>query len=295
MRIAITGSSGLIGSALCNALVADGHELLRLVRREPVTPQEARWDPAAGTIDDAALEGAAAIVHLAGESIGRRWTAPVRRRVLDSRVQGTRLLAEAAAGLASRPAFLAASAIGFYGLHADQTLDEDSPRGGGFLADVVEAWEAAAEPARAAGLRTVHLRQGLVLARTGGALQRLLLPFRLGVGGRIGSGQQWWSWVAIDDVVAAYRFALEQPLEGPVNVTAANPATNREFARALGRALHRPAAVPTPGFALKVAFGSMADEMLLGGQRVLPTRLERAGFVFAFPELDDALRHVLAS
>jgi uncharacterized protein (TIGR01777 family) len=295
MRIAVTGSTGLIGAALCTALAADGHELVRLVRREPASPGEARWDPSSGTIDDAALAGVGAIVHLAGENIGTRWTASVRRRVLESRVEGTRLVAEAAARQASRPVLLCASAVGYYGLHGDERLDETSRKGTGFLADVVEMWEAAAEPARAAGIRTVHLRQGLVLARDGGALGRMLLPFRLGLGGRLGSGRQWWSWVALADVVAAYRFALEHPLEGAVNVTAPSPVRNRDFVKALGRALHRPSALPVPGLALEALFGDMADEMLLGGQRVLPARLEEAGFAFSLPELDEALADALGS
>jgi uncharacterized protein (TIGR01777 family) len=294
MQIAVTGASGLIGSALVPALGGDGHDVIRLVRGEPAGPGEVAYDPAAGTIDDGALQDVEAIVHLAGENIGTRWTAAVRQRVLDSRVQGTRLVAETAARLPRRPALVCASAIGYYGVHGDELLDETSRKGTGFLADVVEAWEAAAEPARAAGLRVVHLRQGIVLSRHGGALERLLLPFRFGVGGPIGRGRQWWSWVAMDDIVAAYRLALAGPLSGAVNVTSPNPVTNRDFAKALGRALHRPAFLPTPGLALRAVFGDMAQEMLLGGQRVLPAALERAGFAFAHPGLDEALQHALA-
>ena len=294
MRIAITGSSGLIGTALTAALDAAGHDLLHLVRRPPAGSAEIQWDPEAGTIDGS-LEGVEAIVHLAGENIGQRWTDDVRRRVLDSRVNGTTLIAETAAGLASRPVLICASATGFYGDRGDEIVDEDSVPGTGFLAEVVEAWEAAAEPARAAGLRTVHLRQGIVLAKDGGALARLLPPFKLGAGGRVGSGRQWWSWVSLDDTVAAYLFALEQPLAGPVNVVAPGVVTNQEFVKALGRAVHRPAFFPLPASAVKAAFGEMGEEMLLAGQRVAPTRLVDAGFTFGQPDIDSGLASALAS
>ncbi len=294
MKIAVTGSSGLIGSALRPALTAAGHDVVRLVRHDPVGPDEARWDVEAGTIDEDALQEVEAIVHLAGETIGQRWSGGVRERVLRSRVEGTRLIAETAARLPRRPVLVCASAIGFYGSSGDEIVDESSSRGDGFLAEVVEAWEAAAEPARAAGLRTVHLRQGIVLSKQGGALQRLLLPFRLGVGGRVGSGRQWWSWVSLDDAVAAFLFGLEQPLEGPVNVTAPGALTNRAFVKALGRALHRPTVFPLPSFAVRAAFGKMGEEMLLGGQRVAATRLDAAGFTFSQPDIDSALAHALA-
>lgn len=299
MRIAITGSSGLIGTALTTALDNAGHDLIHLVRHEPTGPAEIAWDIDAGTIDGS-LEGVEAIVHLAGENIGQRWTDDVRRRVLDSRVNGTRLIAETAAGLTSRPIVICASATGFYGDRGDEVVDEGSVPGQGFLAEVVEAWEAAAEPARAAGLRTVQLRQGIVLARDGGALARMLLPFKLGTGGRVGSGRQWWSWVSLDDAVAAYLFALEQPLDatvkldGPVNVVAPGVVTNQEFVKALGRALHRPAIFPLPAAAVKAAFGQMGEEMLLAGQRVAPTKLEGAGFVFGEPDIDSGLASALA-
>ena len=294
MKIAVTGSSGLIGTALTPALTAAGHELVHLVRRDASAPDEANWDIAAQTIDEAALQDVDAIVHLAGENIGQRWSSAVRRRVLGSRVEGTRLIAETAARLPHGPTLLCASAIGFYGSRGDETVDESSDRGTGFLADVVEAWEGAAEPARAAGLRTVHLRQGIVLAKQGGALQRMLLPFKLGGGGRVGSGRQWWSWVSLDDAVAAYLFALEQPLDGPVNVTAPGSVTNTEFVKALGRALHRPTILPLPGFAVRGAFGQMGEEMLLEGQRVAPAKLEAAGFTFGQPDIDSGLAHALA-
>jgi uncharacterized protein (TIGR01777 family) len=293
VRIAITGSSGLIGAAVAAALDDAGHDLVHLVRREPTGAAEIQWDIDAGTIDGS-LEGVDAIIHLAGENIGQRWSDEVKRRVLDSRVNGTRLIAETAAGLANRPVLVCASATGFYGDRGDEVVDEDSVPGQGFLAEVVEAWEAAAEPARAAGLRTVHLRQGIVLARDGGALARMLLPFKLGTGGRVGSGRQWWSWVSLDDAVAAYLFALEQPLDGPVNVVAPGAVTNQQFVKALGRALHRPAIFPLPAQAVKAAFGQMGEEMLLAGQRVAPTKLEAAGFTFGQPDIDSGLASALA-
>ena len=294
MLVGLSGSTGLIGSALAPALRAAGHDVLVLVRREPSGPGEVSWDPDGGSLDAGALQGVDAIVHLAGENIGQRWTKATRRRVLDSRVQGTRLLAETAARLERPPSVLVcASATGFYGDRGDEILTEASPRGTGFLADVVDAWEHAAEPAREAGIRTVHLRQGIVLSRRGGALAKLLLPFRLGLGGRVGSGRQWWSWVGLDDVVAAYLYALDHPLAGPVNVTAPGVTTNRELTEAIGRALHRPAVFPLPGFAVRAMFGQMGVEMLLGGQRTQPAALIAAGFSFARPELDAALEQAL--
>ena len=294
MRIALTGSSGLIGTALAEALDDAGHDLVRLVRGDAAGPNEAHWDIERGSIDAAALQGVGAIVHLAGENIGQRWTDETRKAVLDSRVEGTRLVAETAAALPGRPVLLCASATGFYGDRGDEIVDESSVPGQGFLAEVVEAWEAAAEPARAAGLRTVHLRQGIVLSKHGGALERLLTPFKLGTGGRVGDGRQWWSWVSLADAVSAYLFALEQPLEGPVNVTAPGTVTNRDFTKALGRALHRPTIFPLPAAAVKVAFGQMGEEMLLAGQRVAPTRLEAAGFTFANPDIDSGIAAALA-
>lgn len=293
MRVAVTGASGLIGSALVPVLQGAGHEVLSLVRRTPTAASEAQWDPAGGTIDVDALQGFEAIVHLAGENIGQRWTETSRRRILDSRVQGTRLVAETASALDPQPALLAASAMGFYGQQGDQELTESSPRGGGFLADVAEAWEEAARPAREAGARVVQFRQGLVLSKEGGALGRMLLPFRLGAGGRIGGGRQWWSWVAVDDVAAAYLFALEHSLDGVFNLAAPGVVRNADFVDALGNALSRPTIFPLPGFAVRLAFGEMGEEMLLGGQRIDSARLQGEGFEFAYPELEGALEHVL--
>ena len=294
MRVAITGSSGLIGTALRAAFEDSGHDVVRVVRRPPTSESEAQWDIENGTIDEDALQDVGAIVNVAGENIGRRWTATVKRRAWESRVDGTRLLAETAARLPNRPVLLCASAVGYYGFDVQEPVDETAPRGAGFLAELVEAWEAAAAPARAAGVRTVHLRQGLVLSRHGGALERLLLPFRLGAGGRVGSGRQWWSWVSLADVVSAYQFALDNALEGPVNVTAPGAVTNEEFTKQLGQALHRPTVLPAPSFALKAAFGEMAVETVLGGQRVVPAKLEAAGFTFAHPDLRSGLEAALA-
>ena len=294
MKIALTGSTGLVGTALSSALADGGHELVRLVRRDATGPGEAHWDIGAGTIEADALADVDAIMHLAGENIGQRWSQSVRRRILESRVEGTRLIAETAAELPGKPILVCASATGYYGSRGAEELDEGAPRGDGFLAEVVEQWEAAAEPARAAGLRVVHLRQGIILTKRGGALQRMLLPFKLGVGGKLGSGEQWWSWVSLPDAVAAYLFALEQPLDGPVNVTAPQTDTNEDFTRALGHALHRPTILPAPAFAIRLAFGEMGTEMLLEGQHVVPAKLLRSGFTFRHPDLASALPHALS-
>jgi uncharacterized protein len=292
MRVAVAGASGLIGTALVPALRAAGHDVVRLVRRTPSAEDEVAWDPVAHTIDAGGLAGVDALVHLAGENIGRRWTSERRRRIRESRVEGTRLVAETAARLEPRPVLLCPSAVGFYGQRGDEELTEASSPGEGFLTDVVQAWEAAADPARNAGARVVRFRQGMVLAKEGGALRRMLVPFKLGVGGRVGSGRQWWSWVVIDDVVAAYLYALEKPLEGIYNL-AAPAVRNVDFVRALGAALHRPTVFPLPGVAVKLVWGEMGEEILLGGQRVIPQRLTEAGFAYAHPEIEGALQHVL--
>jgi uncharacterized protein (TIGR01777 family) len=296
VKVAVTGSSGLIGSALLVALGGAGHEPLRIVRREPTRPDETAWDPQARTIDAQSLAGVGAIVHLAGYNLGSRWTESRKRRILESRTLGTRLLAETAARLEPRPSVIVcASAVGFYGDRADEELTETSSRGDGFLADVVEAWEAAAQPARDAGIRVVHLRQGLVLSRRGGALQRLLLPFRLGLGGRVGSGDQWWSWVAIDDVMGAYLHALEHPLSGAVNMVSPEPVRNREFVELLGRVLHRPTLAPFPSFAVRLLLGEMGEELLLSSQRALPVALEASGYEIRHRTLADALTSALSA
>ncbi len=298
MRVAVTGASGLIGSRLGRALRADGHEVTRLVRRPPAAPDEVRWDPASGTVDRVGLEGHDAVVHLAGASLGdRRWTSSYKAKILDSRVGGTSLLAETLASLDRPPAVLASgSAVGYYGDRGDEELTERSAPGTGFLADVVQAWEAAAAPASRAGIRVVLLRSGVVQAPEGGALKRLLLPFRLGIGGRIGSGRQWLSWVAVDDEVGAIHHVLTNgSVEGPVNVTSPNPVTNAEYTRVLGRVVRRPTLLPTPTPALQLMLGrELVSEMLLGGQRVLPTVLQASGYTFAHPSLEEALADMLA-
>jgi uncharacterized protein len=294
MKIAVTGASGLVGAALVPALEAAGHEVIRLVRRPPASTQELEWDPQAGTIDAAGLAGTHGAVHLSGATIGRRWTEARKAEILDSRVTSTRLLAETLAALDQRPsALVCAGGIGIYGDRGDEILTEESELGSGFLADVGRAWESACEPARTTGIRVVNLRAGIVLSRKGGALGRLLIPFKLGLGGRVGSGKQWWSWVALDDVVAAIRFALEGDVAGPVNLVSPNPVTNAQFTKALGNAVGRPTVFPFPSFAAKAMFGEMAEEALLTGQRALPARLIDAGFAFEYPEIDSALQRAL--
>jgi uncharacterized protein len=289
---AVTGATGLIGSALVRSIRGDGGSVRRVVRGE-VAPGsgDVRWDPGAGRIDTAGLEGVDAVVHLAGENVGERWTAEKKRRIRESRVAGTQLLARALAELASPPRVLiSASAVGIYGDRGDEELDEQSATGTGFLAEVGREWEGATEAAERAGIRVVHLRLGVVLSREGGALGKLLLPFRLGVGGRVGSGRKWMSWISRTDVVHAIRFALATDgLAGAVNATAPRPATNADFTRALGRALGRPTLVPVPAAALQLAFGEMADATLLASQRALPRRLLEAGFAFQHPDLRSAL------
>jgi uncharacterized protein (TIGR01777 family) len=284
----------LIGSAVVNALEARGDEVLPLVRPGSHRPG-VQWDPAQGTIDKAALEGIDAAVHLAGESIAAVWTASRKRRILQSRVQGTALLATALTQLQKRPAVLvSASAIGYYGDHpAGEPIDESAPRGGGFLADVVEQWEAAAQPARDAGIRVAHPRFGLVLSKEGGALKAALPVFYVGIGGRIGSGKQVWSWVALDDVVGAILHVLDTQVSGPVNVTAPDAVTNAEFTRILGEVLHRPTVIAAPEFLLKLV-GGAAEELVLFGARVVPRKLQESGYQFRYPELRPALQAVLA-
>lgn len=295
MKVVVGGASGLIGSALVPSLRDRGHDVVRLVRREPSAADEIRWDPAAGELDRSALQGVDAIVNLSGEYMGQRWTDTRKREILDSRVRSTELLATAAAGLDPTPALVVASAVGYYGNRGDEILTEESSAGTGFLTDVVVAWESAADPAREAGGRVAHLRQGIVLSRQGGALKQMLLPFKLGVGGRVGSGRQWWSWVGLDDVVAAYVHVLESDLEGALNVTAPDPVTNEAFTKALGHALRRPTLLPAPGFGIRALFGEMGDAMLLQGQRVLPARLLDSGLAFEAPTIDVGLERALTS
>ena len=297
IKILVSGSTGLIGSALVPFLTTDGHKVIRLIRAETRPGQAAvHWDPAAGKIDSNALEGLDAVVHLAGENIAaRRWTPAQKARIRDSRVQGTRLLAQSLARLQQPPTVMVcASAIGFYGDRGEELLTEASAPGSGFLTDTCRDWEAAAQPASEKGIRVVNLRLGVVLSPGGGALAKMLLPFRLGVGGKIGSGRQYMSWIEIDDVVGVIHYALTtDELRGPVNAVAPNPVTNREFTKTLGRVLSRPTIFPMPAFAARMAFGEMADQLLLSSTRVKPARLQNSGYYFRQPRLEDALRHLL--
>jgi uncharacterized protein len=294
-RVLVSGARGLIGSALRGALRAGGVEVLSLVRR-PSGPGEIGWDPESGRLEARDLEGFDAVVHLAGAPIAVRWTPARREAIRSSRVTGTRLLAERLAALDRPPrALVSVSAIGIYGDRGEERLDEASPPGTGFLADVCRAWEAAAAPAAGRGIRVVQPRLGLVLTPRGGALARLLPLFRLGLGGPVGGGRAWWSWVALDDVVAVLvRACDDAALTGPVNLVAPAAVPNGEFARVLGRVLRRPALLPVPAFALRAVFGEMARETLLAGAHVEPARLLAVGHVFRFPGLEGALRHLLA-
>ncbi|KAB2345454.1 TIGR01777 family oxidoreductase [Actinomadura rudentiformis] len=294
MKVAITGSSGLIGGALVEHLRGDGHDVVRLVRREPAKPDEARWDPS-GTIDAKALEGCDAVVHLAGAGIADRpWTDSYKQKIRDSRVRGTRALAEAIARLGGKPKVLVSgSAIGYYGDTGGQEVDEESPMGGGFLAELVRDWEAATAPAADAGVRVVHARTGIVLARGGGTLGTTLPLFKLGLGGKLGDGRQWVSWISITDHLAALRHLIDHDLAGPVNLTAPSPVTNATYTRAVGQALGRPTVLTVPKFVLRLALRELADEGPLISQRVLPRRLDASGFSFAHQDVDSAVSAAL--
>ena len=296
-KIAVTGASGLVGSALVKVLRERGFEVLRLVRRAPSAADEVEWNPAGGTIDVDGLSGVRGAVHLAGDNVASgRWTEAKKASIRESRVRGTQLLSAALAQLTPRPeALVSASAIGYYGNTGAHTVDEASPAGEGFLASVCQQWEAAADPAREAGIRVVHGRIGIVLDKDDGALAKMKLPFLLGVGGRIGDGSQYMSWITLRDVVAALVFALEHSeLEGPVNLVAPNAVTNAEYTEAVGRVLKRPTLLPVPKFALRLGAGAeMADQMLIGGTRVLPAALEANGFEWKDREIEPALRSVL--
>jgi uncharacterized protein (TIGR01777 family) len=296
MRILLTGSSGLIGHAVLSFLTADGHKVVGLTRSQTrASGRHISWDPTAGTIDADDLEDFDAVVHLAGESIVGRWTPEKKARILDSRVKGTRLLCESLAHLRKRPMVLvSASAIGYYGDRGDEVLDEKSSPGKLFLSEVAKAWEAATEAAKRNGIRVVNLRIGFVLSKAGGGLATMLLPFKWGIGGCVGSGRQYLSWIAIDDVVGVISHAiLSDSLHGPVNAVAPHPVTNQEFTKTLGRVLWRPTLFPLPVFAAHRMFGEMADNLLLASTRVEPARLLASGYEFQFPQLKDALRHVL--
>lgn len=298
MRVLVTGASGLIGGTLVGSLREDGHEAVRLVRLEPSSESEIRWDPQAGTVDAgdaAALNGLDAVVHLAGENIAGRWNGKKKARILESRSRGTRLLAETIAGLSQRPKVLvSASAIGYYGDRGDERLREESDNGSDFLAEVCRSWEEATRPAAESGIRVAMLRFGPVLSGAGGALAQMLTPFRLGLGGTIGSGTQYMSWVSLEDAVGAIQHAIEtETLEGPANVVSPNPVTNREFTKTLGRVLGRPTVLPMPAAVARLLFSEMADALLLSSARVEPARLLETGYEFRYPELEGALRHAL--
>jgi uncharacterized protein (TIGR01777 family) len=292
-KVVLSGASGMLGAALNRALTTRNQETLQLVRRPPARSTEIQWNPAAipPVADAAALDGLTAAIHLSGANVAaHRWTPAYKREIAASRIDSTRTLASTLARLNRPPqVMLVASAVGFYGNRGDEVLTESSAPGSGFMAGLCEQWEAAAQPARDAGIRVVHLRFGVVLG-PGGALARIAPIFRLGLGGPLGSGRQWMSWISLDDAVAAILFALDTPtLAGPVNLTAPNPVTNADFTRALARRLHRPAIFPAPAFALRIALGQMADEALLASARVFAARLTEAGFQFLHPTLEDAL------
>jgi uncharacterized protein (TIGR01777 family) len=293
-KILVSGSSGLIGAALIPALKSSGYEITCLVRGTASRRDQIQWDPAQPLVPES-VSGFDAVVHLAGESIVGRWTEAKKRRIRESRVQGTLRLAEALAQAPQRPRVLiSASAIGYYGDRGDEALREDSASGSGFLPEVCREWEDATEPATKAGIRTVQVRFGLVLSRHGGALQKMLPPFRMGIGGNMGNGRQWWSWIDIDDLVGAVQHVIKaETLRGPVNVVGPNPVMNAEFTKILASALSRPAIFPMPAFAARLVFGQMGDELLLASQRVEPAKLLASGYVFQKPILRAALEGIL--
>ncbi|HJT67706.1 MAG TPA: TIGR01777 family oxidoreductase [Pyrinomonadaceae bacterium] len=297
MKILVSGSHGLVGSALLKALAKDGHEVVRLVRREvPSGANEIEWRPDDDRLDAQQLEGINAVIHLAGESIASaRWSDEKKRTIRDSRVKGTTLLSKTLGQLTRPPSvFLSASAIGYYGSRGDEVLTETSKPGDDFLASVCVEWEQATRAASEKGIRTVNARFGIILDAHGGALAQMLTPFRMGIGGRVGDGRQWMSWIALGDVVAGLKFLLEdETAHGPVNFVAPNPVTNAEFTRTLGRVLSRPTFFPIPAFGVRLAFGEMGDALLLGSQRVKPKILEDKRFPFSWATLEPALRHLL--
>jgi len=296
MNILLSGSHGLIGSALVPLLQARGHSITRLVRSRPCSESEALWNPTDGELDDALVARSDAIIHLSGESVAARWTPAKRQDILASRVLSTRLLAESIARSGGKTTLVHASAVGFYGDQGDRILGEHARSGGGFLAHVCREWEEAAEPARQAKARVVAARIGIVLSPQGGALKSLLPLFRLGLGGPLGSGKQWWSWISLQDVARALAHLVEQPsISGPANLVAPNPVRSRDFAQAVARALHRPAILPAPRLALQAMMGQAADEMLLFSQRVQPQVLAASGFTFEHAELNGALRSLLGA
>ncbi len=293
-RILVSGSSGLIGSALLAFLQAKGFTVAQLVRNPAPGNDQIVWDPAR-PVPPEIVSGFDAVIHLAGESIVGRWTEAKKRRIIESRTQGTGHLAEAAAKAAQRPqVFISASAVGYYGSRGDEILREESPSGAGFAAEICRKWEGATQPAAAAGIRTAQMRIGVVMSADGGALPKMITPFRMGLGGRLGSGRQWSSWVSIDDVVGAIHHVMtHETLQGAVNTVSPNPVTNAEFTSALASALHRPAIFPMPAFAVKLVFGEMGEELFLGSQRVEPAKLLANGYQFKHPDLKNTLKDIL--
>lgn len=293
MKVAITGASGLIGNALGAFLSTGGHEVFPMVRSKPEpNSNEIEWNIKEDRIDRQSLEGIDVLVHLAGEPIAGRWTEEKKKRILNSRIEGTQLVAETLAGLSHGPeTLISTSAVGYYGDRGDETITENSDAGSGFLAEVCQAWEESANPAREAGIRVVHPRIGVVLSPEGGALEQMLTPFKMGAGGVVGSGDQYMSWITLDDIVGAMLHIMNTPeLEGPVNLTAPNPVTNREFTRTLGKVLHRPTIIPLPEWGVKMAFGEMGEKLLLEGAKVMPTRLVESGFDFLHTDLEAGLK-----
>ncbi len=295
MRVAITGAGGLIGKALRKRLAGDGHEVICVGRYMSAHPPDVRWSIPHGQLNGTSLEGLDAVVHLAGEPIVGKWTHDKKRAIRDSRVDGTRLLAATLANLQHKPAILiSASAVGYYGDRGDEVLDESSGRGEGFLAGVCQAWEAAARPAVEAGIRVVHARLGVVVSGDGGALKQMLPAFRLGLGGPLGSGRQWMSWIGLDDVVAAVLHLIaDSAVSGPVNLVSPQAVTNRQFTRSLAKVLRRPAVLAVPRFTARLAFGALADEALFASQRVEPGVLKHSGYGFIQPGLEQELRAAL--
>lgn len=294
MKILITGSSGLVGTALCDYLNCRGHDVVRLLRHR--LENQPFWDISKGIVDLAECESVDAVVHLAGESIAEgRWNAQKKQRILQSRTRSTQLLVEHFAGMSRKPkVFISGSAIGFYGNRADETLDEQSHHGHDFVSEIATKWEAASAPATEQGIRVVNIRTGLVLSDKGGALGKMLLPFKLGLGGMIGDGRQWVSWIAINDMIRAIDFLLHHDtVSGPVNLVAPNPVTNGQYTKALGKTLGRPTLMTMPGFAARMAFGEMADELLLSSTKVLPSALIKMGFEFQYQTIDNALADIL--
>ncbi len=296
MKVVVTGAAGMVGTALIPVLEKAGHQVLSLVRKKPAGNRGIYWNPETGEIDAASLEGIDAIVHLAGENIASgRWNAERKRKIRDSRVQGTQLIAKTLAGLKKPPKVLAcASAIGYYGDRGSEVLREESPPGSGFLADVCKDWEASSAAAAAKGIRVCHLRMGVVLSPEGGALRKMLPPFLLGLGGVMGSGKQYWSWISLEDVAGAFLHCLTNPkIEGAVNGVSPQTVTNREFTKVLGAVLKRPTLFPMPAFAARLAIGEMADALLLSSARVEPARLMMSGYDFVHPDLEGCLRDLL--